>query len=104
MRTILVLGVISALLMACGDRQLVKGDKGEQGPPGPPGASGTAIQVAELECKGECSFTCGPNGKILNSYVLGTAPGRLLFEDANRVVFRRTTNTPVKVVLACIPK
>jgi hypothetical protein len=104
MRAILSLGLIAVLVAACGDGQLAKGDKGEQGPPGPPGPGGTAIEMAELECKGECSLTCGPTGKILNAYVLGTAPGRLIFEDVNRATFRRTTNTPVKLVLACIPK
>jgi hypothetical protein len=89
------------LLAACGDGQPAKGDKGERGPPG---SSGTVIRMTETECRGQCRVTCGPNEKILNAYVLGTAPGRLVFGDTNRATFRRTTTNLIKVVLACIPK
>ena len=104
MWTFLCVGLLCALVAACGDGQLAKGDKGEQGPPGPAGPPGTAIRMSELECLSECSVTCGSNGKILNAYVLGNAPGKLVFDDANRATFRRTTSNPVKVVVACIPK
>lgn len=105
MRVLAVItGIICIFLSACNEGQLAKGDKGDQGPPGPPGPGGATIHLAELDCKGECALTCGPNGVILNAYVLGTPTGKLIFEDSNRVIFRRTVSTPAKVVLACIPK
>ena len=104
MRTFISVGLLCIVLTGCSDRQIAKGDRGEQGPPGPPGPSGTIIRVTELDCKGECALTCGPEGAILSAYVLGTPAGRLVFENSNRVVFRRGINTPAKIVLACIPR
>jgi hypothetical protein len=106
------------LLAACGDSQPVKGEKGDQGPagpPGPPGPSGaagspgppgTVIRMTEYECRGPCSLTCEANEKILNAYVLGGASGRLIFDDVSRATFRPqgTAATPIRVVVACIPK
>jgi hypothetical protein len=100
------------LLAACGDGQPVKGEKGDQGPPGPPGPSGapgtpgTVIRMTETQCRGSCSVTCESNEKILNSYVLGGAAGRLVFDETDRVTFRPqgAATAPIRVVVACIPK
>jgi hypothetical protein len=103
MRSFISVVLLCIVLTACSDRQIAKGDRGEQGPPGPPGPSGTTIRMSELDCKGDCAFTCGPQGAILNAYVLGMPSGRLVFENSNRVVFLSGTNVPIKIVLACIP-
>jgi hypothetical protein len=102
------------LLAACGDSQPVKGERGDQGPAGPPGPPGTpgaagspsVIRMTENECRGPCALTCEANEKILNAYVLGGASGRFVFEEVSRVTFRPqgTATTPIRVVVACIPK
>ena len=104
MRTLIGVGLFCIVLTGCSDREIAKGDKGERGPPGPPGPSGTIIRMTELDCKAECAFTCGPEGVILNAYIVGTPAGRLVFESSNRVVFRRGISTSAKIVLACIPR
>jgi len=97
------------LLAACGDGQPAKSDRGEQGPPGPPGTPGTpgtVIRMIETDCTGLCTVACEPNEIILNAYALGGASGRVVFDDASRATFRpqgRNT-TPIKLMVACIPK